>query len=325
MENKDLLVRFDWVIKTMLRNKANFDILEGFLSALLKDDITVIEILESEGNQETDKQKFNKVDVLIKDSKDRKIIIEVQNDWESDFLARLLFGTSKTITDYFKLGDPYSSVSKVISVSVQYFNLGRSTDYIYHGGTEIRGVHTGEILDVREQIETIVDGEIKIKLQQKNIFPEYYIISVNRYPDTLIDDIDEWVYMMKNNFVKDNFHSKNIDKAREKLKILNMSHEERLAYERYIMNATIEKDLMSTARKEGIAKGKIEGLQEGIVKGLILGIEAMLDILFGEEAEPLKEQIQKITDIEVLERLKEDLRKKKSLDEILEIYTKFFT
>jgi hypothetical protein len=30
------LVRFDWAIKNILRNKANFDILEGFLSALLK-------------------------------------------------------------------------------------------------------------------------------------------------------------------------------------------------------------------------------------------------------------------------------------------------
>ena len=45
------LVRFDWFIKFMFRDKSDFDILEGFLSELLKEDIKILEILESEGNQ----------------------------------------------------------------------------------------------------------------------------------------------------------------------------------------------------------------------------------------------------------------------------------
>ncbi|MCP5502803.1 MAG: PD-(D/E)XK nuclease family transposase [Leptospiraceae bacterium] len=263
MKNKDLLIRFDWVIKTMLRDKANFDIIEGFLSALLKEEVTVLEVLESESNQQNASQKYNRVDVLIRDSKDRKVIIEVQSDSESDFLERLLFGVSKTIVDHFRLGDAYSNISKIISVSVQYFNIGRGTDYIYYGSTEIRGMHTNELLDVREKVETMVDGELRIKFQKKNIFPEYYIISVNRYPDIVKEDIDEWIYMMKNNIVKTEFHSRNIDKAREKLKILNMSEQERLDYEKYLMNSAIEKDVISTARIEGRAEGRTEGKAEG--------------------------------------------------------------
>ena len=34
------LVSFDWAIKRLLRSKANFGVLEGFLSELLRDDIT---------------------------------------------------------------------------------------------------------------------------------------------------------------------------------------------------------------------------------------------------------------------------------------------
>jgi hypothetical protein len=41
------LVRFDWAIKYLLRNKANFDILEGFLSELLKTPIYIETVLES--------------------------------------------------------------------------------------------------------------------------------------------------------------------------------------------------------------------------------------------------------------------------------------
>ena len=41
------LISFDWAIKRILRSKANFEILEGFLSELLKEDITILEVLES--------------------------------------------------------------------------------------------------------------------------------------------------------------------------------------------------------------------------------------------------------------------------------------
>ena len=44
------IIRFDWAIKTLLRDKANFDILEGFLTALLKEEIRVVSLLESESN-----------------------------------------------------------------------------------------------------------------------------------------------------------------------------------------------------------------------------------------------------------------------------------
>ena len=44
------LIRFDWAIKRLLRNKANYAVLEGFLSELFKQDITIESILESEGN-----------------------------------------------------------------------------------------------------------------------------------------------------------------------------------------------------------------------------------------------------------------------------------
>ena len=35
------LIRFDWAMKNLLRDKANFDVLEGFLSVLLGEKIRV--------------------------------------------------------------------------------------------------------------------------------------------------------------------------------------------------------------------------------------------------------------------------------------------
>ena len=61
------IVRFDWFIKYMFRDKADFEILEGFLSELLKENITILEILESESNSDQKDDKFNQV-YLFKNS-----------------------------------------------------------------------------------------------------------------------------------------------------------------------------------------------------------------------------------------------------------------
>ena len=50
------LISFDWAIKRLLRNKANFVVLEGFLSELLFDNIKIEQILESESNRTANRQ-----------------------------------------------------------------------------------------------------------------------------------------------------------------------------------------------------------------------------------------------------------------------------
>lgn len=63
----DKYVRFDWAMKRMLRDKANFAVLEGLLTVLLEEPIHILEILESEGNQQSEDDKFNRVDIKAKD------------------------------------------------------------------------------------------------------------------------------------------------------------------------------------------------------------------------------------------------------------------
>ncbi|CAK8725584.1 hypothetical protein GMJAKD_16820 [Candidatus Electrothrix aarhusensis] len=67
MSKKRTLVSFDWAIKNILRDKANYDVLEGFLSTLLDKDITILSVLESEGNQQDESDKFNRVDLAVEE------------------------------------------------------------------------------------------------------------------------------------------------------------------------------------------------------------------------------------------------------------------
>ena len=66
---EDNYIRFDWAIKRLLRQKANFGVLEGLLTVLLDEKVEIIELLESESNQQTFDDKFNRVDIKAKNSK----------------------------------------------------------------------------------------------------------------------------------------------------------------------------------------------------------------------------------------------------------------
>jgi hypothetical protein len=81
-ELQDRYIRFDWAIKRLLRQKANFGVLEGFLTVFLGEQIKIEEILESEGNQQDADDKFNRVDIKAKNTKGDIILIEIQNTCE---------------------------------------------------------------------------------------------------------------------------------------------------------------------------------------------------------------------------------------------------
>ena len=140
------LIRFDWAIKRLLRNKANYVVLEGFLSVLLKETVKIINITESEGNQDDPENKFNRVDILVEDSRGELIIIEMQNNNQVDYYLRMLFGVSKAITDHIEVGDSYEKVRKVYHINIIYFTIGDGDDYVYHGYTEFRGIHNRRLL-----------------------------------------------------------------------------------------------------------------------------------------------------------------------------------
>ena len=99
MEKENTYIRFDWAMKRLLRNKANFGVLEGFLTTLLGKKMTIRNLLESESNQESYYDKSNRVDMLAEDNEGTLYLIEVQNNTEYAYFQRMLFGASKLVTE----------------------------------------------------------------------------------------------------------------------------------------------------------------------------------------------------------------------------------
>ena len=197
------LISFDWALKRLLRSKANFGILEGFLSELLRDDIKIVEVLESETNKEGATDKHNRVDLKVRNARDELLLIEVQYEREWDYLQRILFATSKTLVEHLNEGEPYAAVPKVISVNILYFDLGEGEDYVYVGRTSFRGLHNEDALALSPQQQALFPE----RTEAGELFPEYYLIKVNQFDDTARDRLDEWIYFLKNEEIKDEIAS----------------------------------------------------------------------------------------------------------------------
>jgi predicted transposase/invertase (TIGR01784 family) len=219
---RNIHIRFDWAIKKLLRQKANFEILEGFLSELLLEDVKIVEVLESESNQTNSYDKQNRMDVLVKNSAGELVIIEVQNEREHDYFHRMLYGSSKLIAEFMSKGEPYSQVKKVYSINIVYFNLGQGLDYVYKGTTQFVGLHTNDLLQLSE-----IQAQ-KYSLQSiADIFPTYYVLKLNAFDDVAHDTLDEWIYFLKHKEIKDNFTANGIQQAKEKLRIDSLSQAEK--------------------------------------------------------------------------------------------------
>lgn len=273
MEQKDKYIRFDWAVKRLLRNKANFGVLEGFLTVLLGEPIHIIEILESEGNQQRENEKFNRVDIKARNSKDEIIIVEVQNTREIYYLERILFGVAKAITEHIDLGDLYSQVKKVYSISILYFDIGKGNDYLYHGQNSFVGVHTGDLLEVSTKAKDAI-----VRKLPAEIFPEYFLIRVNEFNKVAVTPLEEWIQYLKSGVIRPDTKAPGLEEARRKLIYFNMDKAEQLAYDEHINAVMIQNDVLQTAAMEGRQEGIQEGIQVGRQEGIQVGIQEGIQV-----------------------------------------------
>lgn len=260
-------IRFDWMMKRLLRNKASHVILEGFLSVLLKRQIKITQILESESNQESAEQKFNRVDLLVEDDKKEKFLIEVQNDHELDYFHRMAYGASKIISDYMKLGATYDTIPKVFSVNVVYFSLGQGNGYAYHGTTRF-----WNMLDEKDELKLSKVQKSKFgKDEVSGIFPEYYILRVNKFDEEPDEDLKQWISFLKTGEIPDTFTAQGLPEAREILRVDSLSEEDRKAYYRYVETLGFNKSVFETSVQLGYSKGHEQGMAQGMTQGMAQG------------------------------------------------------
>ena len=255
------LVSFDWALKKLLRSKANFEVLEGFLSVLLEDRITIVEILESETNRRHAFDKQSRVDLKARNQRGEYVIIEVQYEKQLDYLQRILHATSRAVVEHIDKGKPYVDVVKVISISILYFDVGRGRDYVYHGTTVFRGLHWQDELELSPEQFAAFHRRLPHEL-----FPEYWLLEVGKFDDVARTPLDEWIWFLKHAEIKPGFTAPGLRKAGRILDRMNLSEAERRAHDDYEDSLHQEASMVFTyaaAQRQAREEGREEGREDG--------------------------------------------------------------
>ena len=255
------LISFDYAIKYLLKDKGDYEIVEGFISALLKSqgykDVKIVALLDTESNKEEKKSRRSLADLIVEDEENHKYIIEIERNLQHSFIHKACFNTSRLIVDNLAERIDFTEIVKVFHISILYFPVGNGP--VHHGQTIIRDIESNERLTVH-----IKDPDTGVVVDATGILPEYFFISIPLFNDRLEKEIDDWLYVMKHDAVPTTFHSPYMQKVADKLSILKMTPEERDSYYYYLKQVYTDRDELQAAE----AKGRDEGREEERQKNL---------------------------------------------------------
>jgi predicted transposase/invertase (TIGR01784 family) len=250
------IISFDYAIKDILRDKANFDILSGFLTELLCKPVSVQEILEGEGNPGTPKGKTNRLDLKAKIDEGELAVFEIQYHDQIDFFGKVLFNACRAVVEQVSVGETYD-VKKVYSINIAYSAMGADKEYVFVAGlTEFKGRHFNETIPFAQNAEPLS------KKVKKDIHPEYFLILPKKFDEKIRSKFDEWVYVLKKSSVKSEFTAAGVQEAGEKLDVMKMTPQERAEYEREKRADMDKKTQLFTAELKGREEGREEERQK---------------------------------------------------------------
>ena len=254
------LISFDFAIKYLLKNKGDYDIIEGFISALFASQgyppIKINALLDTESNKETLELKKSIADLVVEDAEGNKYIVEIERSYTPHFMHKACFNSSRLVVDGIYGNQDYTTIKKIFHISLLYFSTKEMLKPIYHGKTIIHEVDTKHPVDVR------IANEGLVIFNTPNVFPEYFFISVPMFDDIINSEIDEWLYVMKHSDIKQSFKSPYMAKVAERLAVIKMSAAERNEYIYYQKQSVHSQDILQAAETKGKVEGKAEGKAE---------------------------------------------------------------
>ena len=224
------LISFDYAIKFLLKSKEDYDIVEGFISALIAEEgykpVKIKSLLESESNKESIGLKKSIADLIVEDEDGNNYIIEIDRSYTDLFLHKACFNSSRLIVDNIGTSQDYLKIKKVFHINLLYFPLKnfKSKAPLHHGKVIFHEI------DDQHPVDLHLTDSRKHHFDVHNIFPEYFIISIPLFDGIIKKEIDEWLYMMKNSEVKEDFKSPYMKKVGERLSILKMNQIEKSNY-----------------------------------------------------------------------------------------------
>lgn len=246
-DTQTLTLRNDYLFKLLLGSEENKACLQDFLECVLDIPAGMIEgleLLDKELAKDVVTDKTGILDVKIRLNNGTTIDIEIQNSWSLEFIPRTLFYWAKMYSEDFKEGEPYTSLTKCITINLvsQGFKLNNQIHSAYRILEQQSYQQLTELLEIHF-LNLSLAGQFVIqkdstKKQQKLINWLQFINTDDKEVRTMLAMTSPILQMLN-----------------EKIDVLSLSPEERKLYESRMKLksdiATISEVQFNAGRQEG--------------------------------------------------------------------------
>ena len=220
--------------------------------------ITDLKYVTHELMPETPTRKNSLVDVRCEDSDGRTFLVEMQINWDTDFLQRVVFNTSKAYVKQLDRGKKFELLQPVYSLNFVNGDLHKGLSEWYHPYQLVHLYHTNRVIEglkiVFAEMEKYqklpVKGNSKMDLWMR-FFTEMTEKTRRPAPELLADP--------------------DVSKAIELLEIINYTEAEMEQYERYWDSVSVEATWKHIGHREGLKEGMEQGFEQGIEQGIERG------------------------------------------------------
>ena len=262
--NATLTLRNDYLFKRLLGAEENKVCLQDFLECVLDMEagtITDLELLDKELSKDTVTDKTGILDVKARLKDKTTIDIEIQNSWSAEFIPRTLFYWAKMYTEGFKEGEPYTSLTRCITINLvsQGFKLNDQVHSVY---SILEQKNHQLLTDLLEIHFLNLSAAQKMTIQQEPIEKKQKLIHWLRFINT--DDQKERAMLATTSPI--------LQMLNEKIDVLSLNPVERKLYESRMKLKSDIATISEVQFKSGLELGFAEGIEQGKAEGKSLGL-----------------------------------------------------
>ncbi len=249
----------DFGFKKIFGQEYNKDLLLDFLNTILlrgNDPIKEIKYKPTEQYTFTIEDRKSIFDIFCESESGERFIVEMQKNKQTHFLDRTLYYSTLPIIDQAQKGAEWDyKLSAVYVVAVMDFNLNMD------------GVHDGCLHHVK-----LVELESNKVFHDKLTFVYLEMPKFTKNLDELEDNVDKWLFVLKNISKLQELPEKLQNRIFEKLfkvaEIAKYTHDEWIAYQMSLKDYRDNKAAIQTAIEDGRKEGRDEErkLQEAKIK-----------------------------------------------------------
>ncbi len=234
------------------------DILKSFLNAVLPLDkagqIVSLEYLSAEQVPVIPELKRSIVDVKCTDQQGRVFIVEMQIEWVTAFMQRMLFNASTAYVKQLPKGFNYHLLQPVYGLALLAENFDESNQW-YHHYKMVNIENTHKTIEGLQLI-FIELKKFKDNHPNQNTLQNFWL--------RFLSEVDEQTRHLPEELLS----VQEIEQAANLLEESAFSPSELSYYDSYWDAVSTEKTLISGKMMEGMEKGLAKGLEEGLTKGL---------------------------------------------------------